>query len=205
MMDEAKKVARWPRPAEGRGHSEVLTFTFYHRRHRGHRESKNATYMKVGDLPCVFLCDLCVSVSKNTHYALPTRSPLRPGLGVGMLGLSDLLAAEPPNPLAPKKPHFPGKAKHVVHLFMNGGPVARRYVRSQAAARQVSTASRCRSRTCAPNARPAAAMRSPFKFHEVRQERHRGQRTVRRRRPDTSTTCASSARCTPTCRITNRR
>ncbi len=26
------------------------------------------------------------------------------------------------NPLAPRKPHFPAKAKHVIHLFMNGGP-----------------------------------------------------------------------------------
>src|SRR5439155_12718282 len=25
-------------------------------------------------------------------------------------------------PLAPKKPHFPGKAKRVIHLFANGGP-----------------------------------------------------------------------------------
>src|SRR4051812_27623470 len=47
---------------------------------------------------------------------------LRSGLGVGALALADLLHAEAPNPLAPKKPHFPGKAKRVVHLFMNGGP-----------------------------------------------------------------------------------
>jgi hypothetical protein len=26
------------------------------------------------------------------------------------------------NPLAPRKPHFPGKAQRVIHLFMNGGP-----------------------------------------------------------------------------------
>ncbi|MBX9680425.1 MAG: DUF1501 domain-containing protein [Gemmataceae bacterium] len=55
----------------------------------------------------------------------------RVGMGFGMLGLTDLLsregslrAAETPNisPLAPKRPHFPGKAKRVIHLFMNGGP-----------------------------------------------------------------------------------
>jgi hypothetical protein len=51
----------------------------------------------------------------------------RAGTGFGMLGLAALLAQEhagaaPVNPLAPKKPHFPGKAKRVVHLFMNGGP-----------------------------------------------------------------------------------
>jgi hypothetical protein len=31
-------------------------------------------------------------------------------------------AAESLNPLAPKRPHFPAKAKHVIHIFMNGGP-----------------------------------------------------------------------------------
>jgi hypothetical protein len=49
-------------------------------------------------------------------------------MGLGMLGLASLLAAEQKataadvNPLAPKQPHFPAKAKQVVHLFMNGGP-----------------------------------------------------------------------------------
>jgi hypothetical protein len=46
----------------------------------------------------------------------------RSGLGFGALALAEMLHAEAPNPLAPKKPHFPAKAKHVVHLFMNGGP-----------------------------------------------------------------------------------
>ena len=46
----------------------------------------------------------------------------RSGLGFGALALTDLLHAEAANPLAPKKPHFPAKAKRVVHLFMNGGP-----------------------------------------------------------------------------------
>jgi hypothetical protein len=65
---------------------------------------------------------------------LPLSAPLsrrdllrRAGTGFGMLGLAALLADErthaaPLNPLAPKKPHYPGKAKRVVHLFMNGGP-----------------------------------------------------------------------------------
>ncbi len=35
--------------------------------------------------------------------------------------LSELLAADRPDPLAPKKPHFPGKAKSVIFLFMSGG------------------------------------------------------------------------------------
>ena len=50
------------------------------------------------------------------------------GTGLGVLGLAGLLAeataaaSAPANPLAPKPPHFPPKAKHVIHLFMNGGP-----------------------------------------------------------------------------------
>ena len=51
----------------------------------------------------------------------------RSGVGMGLLGLAPLLAAEAravdaANPLAPKKPHFPVKAKHVIHIFCNGGP-----------------------------------------------------------------------------------
>ena len=46
----------------------------------------------------------------------------RSGFGLGLLGLAQLASAENSNPLAAKKPHFAAKAKHVVHLFMNGGP-----------------------------------------------------------------------------------
>lgn len=53
---------------------------------------------------------------------------LRTGTGFGMLGLGSLLAAEQAssaaasNPLAPRAPHFPARAKRVIFLFMNGGP-----------------------------------------------------------------------------------
>src|SRR2546428_10568292 len=53
-------------------------------------------------------------------------------LGLGSIALSSLLnegqagaasAGQPlVNPLAPKKPHFPAKAKSVLYLFMAGGP-----------------------------------------------------------------------------------
>ena len=47
----------------------------------------------------------------------------RAGGGLGLLALADLLHAEQSNnPLAPKVAHFPGKAKSVIWLFMNGGP-----------------------------------------------------------------------------------
>src|SRR4051794_20610503 len=53
----------------------------------------------------------------------------RCGTGLGTLALAGVFAdaqgADAPrsvDPLTPKKPHFAAKAKHVVHLFMNGGP-----------------------------------------------------------------------------------
>jgi hypothetical protein len=48
--------------------------------------------------------------------------------GIGIMALGELLArdghaATPEvNPLAPKKPHFPPKAKNVIFMFMEGGP-----------------------------------------------------------------------------------
>ena len=57
------------------------------------------------------------------------------GVGLGSMALASLLSnsllAAPPqtqaqtkiiNPLAPKQPHFPGKAKHVIYLFQAGAP-----------------------------------------------------------------------------------
>ncbi|MEM7012773.1 MAG: DUF1501 domain-containing protein [Verrucomicrobiota bacterium] len=42
--------------------------------------------------------------------------------GFGYLAFSALRAAAAENPLAPKAPHFPARAKRVIFLFMNGGP-----------------------------------------------------------------------------------
>ena len=65
------------------------------------------------------------------------------GTGLGMLGLfgllgdagslgkaahgADIAGGRPGrvagnNPLAPRSPHFPAKAKHVIHIYLNGGP-----------------------------------------------------------------------------------
>jgi hypothetical protein len=43
---------------------------------------------------------------------------------MGPLGLLDAQQAAPSalNPLTPKRPQFPGKAKRVLHVFLNGGP-----------------------------------------------------------------------------------
>ncbi|MBT5018134.1 DUF1501 domain-containing protein [Planctomicrobium sp.] len=54
----------------------------------------------------------------------------RSGQGLGMLGLATLLGGEnsrsasaaATSPMAVKNPHFPGTAKHVIHVFCNGGP-----------------------------------------------------------------------------------
>lgn len=42
--------------------------------------------------------------------------------GIGTLALGDLLHADAVNPLGPRKGHYPGKAKSVIFLFMEGGP-----------------------------------------------------------------------------------
>jgi hypothetical protein len=48
------------------------------------------------------------------------------GTGFGVAGLANVLSANSlpatVDPLAPKQPHFPAKAKHVIFLFLNGGP-----------------------------------------------------------------------------------
>ncbi|MDE0735539.1 MAG: DUF1501 domain-containing protein, partial [Pirellulaceae bacterium] len=53
---------------------------------------------------------------------------MRSGVGMGVLGLAGLCtesgsAAAPGgrNPLAPKEPHFKARAKHIIHVFCNGG------------------------------------------------------------------------------------
>ncbi len=47
----------------------------------------------------------------------------RSGLGLGALGLAGVFGDSAlAGPLAPKAPHFPGKAKRVIHFFLNGGP-----------------------------------------------------------------------------------
>jgi Protein of unknown function (DUF1501) len=61
---------------------------------------------------------------KSTHKPLTRRTALRDfACGFGMLGLSSLAAAETArNPLEPKAPHLPERAKRVIFLFMDGGP-----------------------------------------------------------------------------------
>ena len=46
----------------------------------------------------------------------------RAGMGIGVLSLGTLAHAQSASPLAAHAPHFPPKAKRVVHFFLNGGP-----------------------------------------------------------------------------------
>ncbi len=67
----------------------------------------------------------------NPHWLLPTARPLTrremlrvSSCGFGGLALAGLLGTEAraDNPLAPKPPHFPARARRVIFLFMHGGP-----------------------------------------------------------------------------------
>ena len=74
-----------------------------------------------------------VSVVVRAHLALTRRQFLnRCGMGLGALGLGALMqdSLVPRawgetgyiSSLAPRQPHFPAKAKRIIHLYMNGGP-----------------------------------------------------------------------------------
>ncbi|HYF37509.1 MAG TPA: sulfatase, partial [Prosthecobacter sp.] len=58
-----------------------------------------------------------------TRRALFSRGAM--GLGGAALGsllTREGLAAQAPDPLAPRLPHFAGKAKRVIYLLQNGAP-----------------------------------------------------------------------------------
>jgi uncharacterized protein DUF1501 len=63
----------------------------------------------------------------NHHWEVATRREFftRAGSGLAGIALASLLKAEQPglaDPLAPKRPHHPPKAKSIIWLFMEGGP-----------------------------------------------------------------------------------
>ena len=71
------------------------------------------------------------SLPPRTH-PLSRRDLLRrSGMGLGTVGLAGLLAQDgllaaprvnQNNLLTPRQPHFPARAKRVIHFFLNGGP-----------------------------------------------------------------------------------
>ncbi len=73
-----------------------------------------------------------LSELQTSPVAIGRRGMLsRCGMGFGSMALggmlnaglvSSALGAESSNPMLPKPAQFPSKVKHVIHLFMNGGP-----------------------------------------------------------------------------------
>ncbi|HEU0122278.1 MAG TPA: DUF1501 domain-containing protein [Bryobacteraceae bacterium] len=62
-------------------------------------------------------------MSEHIRYARNRREFLTDCFcGFGAMGFGSLAAAEVKNPLAPKAPHFPAKAKAMIFLFQAGGP-----------------------------------------------------------------------------------
>ena len=96
----------------------------------------------------------------------------RCGTGIGTIALAGILedargadAPRSPDPLAPRAPHFAAKAKHVVHLFMNGGPSQVDTFDPKSAldkyhGKSIPTGNLRTER------KTGAAMRSPYKFHK---------------------------------------
>ena len=79
------------------------------------------------------LQNIPLRISRQLHSR---RSFLFNGVGgLGSIALSQLLAqsgdSRAVDPLAPKPPHFPAKAKNVIFLFMEGAPSQARFVRSE--------------------------------------------------------------------------
>ncbi len=70
------------------------------------------------------------TIATQTDGAFCTRREMlvQSGMGLGMFGLASLFreaqasTAQFENPLSPKPSHFPAKAKHIIHVFLNGGP-----------------------------------------------------------------------------------
>ncbi len=97
----------------------------------------------------------------------------RCGLGMGALGLAgllspDLFAADSSAaPLAPRQPHFPARAKRVIHLFMQGGPSHVDTFDPKPALAKYDGKSLKDATKLAPN--NGAAFASPFKFQKYGQ------------------------------------
>jgi hypothetical protein len=92
----------------------------------------------------------------------------RSGLGLGWLGAASLLAEEAratagiPATLGPRPPHFPPRARAVIHLFANGGPshldtFDRKRALETYAGREIPNVLKTERRT-------GAALPSPFAF-----------------------------------------
>src|SRR5262245_5429347 len=115
------------------------------------------------------------SAIDNPRSAISRRELLRScGMGFGALALGDLLAqsarSDNPqslNPMAPKSPHFPARAKHVIHIFLNGGPSQVDTFDPKPALEKY--AGKALSRSLRTERKTGGAMPSPFKFQRYGQ------------------------------------
>ena len=152
------------------------------------------------------------TIAAQTNGAFCTRREMlvRSGMGLGMLGLASLFreaqasTAQFENPLSPKAPHFPAKAKHIIHVFLNGGPshvdtFDPKPILAKYAGKTLP------ERKSAYRAEDRRGVSVAVQVPEVRPERHRDQRAFSPPLGSMLDDFASSARCTPTCRTTNRR
>ena len=88
-------------------------------------QSRDIHQFAIGNLQLPF----CNSPPISRRQALH-----RFGTGLGVIGLAALMGqegllssttaaeAKPAGPLSPRPAHFPGKAKHLIHIYFNGGP-----------------------------------------------------------------------------------
>jgi hypothetical protein len=111
-------------------------------------------------------------MSHSDHHPLPItrREALaRTGMGLGWLGAASLLQQESASAgsvvassMAPRPPHFPARARAVIHIFANGGPshldtFDRKVALEQYAGREIPN-------KLATERRTGAALPSPFAF-----------------------------------------
>ena len=116
--------------------------------------------------------------SNQTRWDAPllTRREMlcRGGMGIGALALAGVMGdafggtPRPTNnldsPLAPKQPHFPAKAKRVIHLFLNGGPSHVDTFDPKPALDKYHGQQLPESMHLVTERRTGTVMRSPFKF-----------------------------------------
>ena len=149
----------------------------------------------------------------ESHVRLTRREMLRRGgMGFGSLGLAQLLAgaglfetadaAAAARPLAPKQPHFAAKAKHVIHIFANGGPSHVNTFDPKPESLG-GTARSCRS-ICRPSARRAPRSPRPTRSRNTARAASRSA-SCSATWPSRSTTSQSFARCMATRPTTSRR
>ena len=128
------------------------------------------------------------------------------GMGMGALalgGLPSAVASGATSPLAPKMPQKPGKAKAVIHLFMNGGPSQ---VDTFDPKPELTKYDGKKLPLELKTERPTGmAMKSPFSFKKYGESGLEVSEIFSKVAKLVLMTCVSSDRCMPRCRITNHR